>query len=782
VHRLGYNERIPTCGTAVFGNFKVGSRVVQPSLNSIVYNGTSKHLEPKMMEVLVCLAEKQGEVISKEQLIRAVWPNTFVTDDVLTRCISELRKAFQDDPKEPQIIQTIPKRGYRLVAEVKQVAPAPAILLTTPLTAEAPGRIFTKRRWPLITGAAVVVAAATIAASAYFFTHRRPVLTSKDPIVISDFTNTTGDAVFDGTLRQGLAAQLEQSPYLDILSDEQVAGTLRLMGQPAGARLTHDLARQVCQRTGGAAMLDGSIAQIGSQYSLILNGENCSTGALLASAQAVAGDKNHVLGALSSVASAVRRKLGESLASIGKFNTPLAEVTTPSLEALQAYTLGRRAMLNGDPAAAVAPLQRAISLDPNFAMAYAEVGTSYWGLGESTLAAENTKKAYELRDRVSEQEKFYISSHYEESVTGDLEKAIEAFQLWAQNYPRDVRPVIHLGFFYATIGQYEKVLAAGRRALELGPDRAGAYEVLADGYAGLDRLDEAAAILQQARARGIDSPALHEAAYGLGFLKGDTAGMARELAWAAGEPRTEDSLTDSQSDTVAYAGHLAEANDLTARAVASARQAGEKEVAAGYLAEAALREALVGEAAQARKQAAVVLKASNGEDAEATSVLALALVGDIAQAQRLADDLAKRFPQRTVAQFNDLPTIRAAIALGQKSPAKAIADLQAASPYELGSQGFLSLYPVYVRGQAFLAAHQGVAAAAEFKKILDHPGIALNEIIVPLAHLGLGRAKALSGDRVGAGKAYQDFFELWQHADPNLPILQQAKAEYAKLR
>jgi tetratricopeptide (TPR) repeat protein len=726
-----------------------------------------------MMEVLVCLAERQGEVVSKEQLIGTVWANTFVTDDVLTRCISELRRALEDDQKSRQVIQTIPKRGYRLVAEVKHVAPTPAAILSSPHPVEAAGTLFKKGRWPLVTGTAALIVAA-IAATAYLFTHRGPILTARGPIVIAEFTNTTGDAVFDGTLRQGLVAQLEQSPYLDVFSDAQVDGTMRLMSQPAGARLTHELARQVCQRSGGAALLDSSIAQVGSQYSLILNAENCSTGALLASAQAVAVDKNHVLGALGIAASSIREKLGESLASIRKFNTPLEEVTTPSLEALQAYTLGWRAMLNGDPSAAVAPMQRAISLDPNFAMAYAVLGTAYWGLGESRLAAENSRKAYALPDRVSEREKFYISSHYEENVTGDLGKAVELFELWAQTYPRDVAPVGHLGFNYANLGQYDKSLAAGRRALDLAPNDAMPYEVLASGYLNLDRIDEAAAMVQQAKAYGVE---LHGVAYGIAFLRGDTAGMARE----AGAPGTEDSLIDLESDTAAYAGNLAQANDLTARAVASARHAGRKDVAAGYLAKAALHEALVGDTALARKQAASAIHESNGRGIQGIIALALALVGDIAQANDYADDLAKRFPQDTIAQFHYIPTIRAAVALRQKSPAKAIADLQAAFPYELGATS-LTLYPVYMRGQACLMGHQGVAAAAEFQKILDHHGLALNEIISPLAHLGLGRARALSGDKPGARKAYEDFLGLWQHADRILPILQQAKAEYAHLR
>jgi Flp pilus assembly protein TadD len=642
-----------------------------------------------------------------------------------------------------------------------------------------------RRGIPVWAAAVGLAAIAAIAAGAYFYTHRAPVLTSKDSIVLADFTNTTGDSMFDGTLRQGLVAQLAQSPFLNIVPDQQVASTLRLMGQTAGTHLNDALAKQVCERTGAAAVLDPSIGQIGSQYNLVLNAENCATGALLASAQSVASGKNHVLDALGAVATSIRGKLGESLASVQKFNKPLEDVTTPSLEALQAYTLATHANDNGNSSAAIASDQRAISLDPNFAMAYAGLGTNYSNLGETGLAAENLKKAYDLRDRVSEREKFYISSHYDQYVIGDLLKANQVYQLWAQTYPRDFVPANNLGMGLYILGQYDQALAAMRRALELDPASGEGYGNLAGAYIYLDRLDEAAAIFQQAKAHGIDSPLLHLNRYELAFLQGDTATMAREAAWASGKPGIEDLALYVQSGTAAYAGQLAQANGLTARAVASAQQAGEKETAAGYQAEAALREALVGDAAQARQQAATALKISNGRDTEAAAALALALAGDAAQAQKLSDDLAKRFPQTTVVQFNYLPTIHAAIALDQNAPAKAIADLQAASPYELGQPAeiiLLNLYPVYVRGLAYLAAHQGAQAAAEFQKILDHPGIALNEVIVPLAHLGLARARALSGDKPGARKAYQDFLALWQHADTGIPILQQAKAEYDKLQ
>jgi eukaryotic-like serine/threonine-protein kinase len=419
-------------------------------------------------------------------------------------------------------------------------------------------------------------------------------------------------------------------------------------------------------------------------------------------------------------------------------------------------------------------------------MAYAVMGTSYFNLGEIGVAAENLKKAYDLRNRVSERERFYISSHYEQFVTGDLLKADQVYQLWSQTYPRDSIPVNNLGNDYKTLGQYAQCLEMARRTIELDHPATGLdYSNLSQYYMYANRLDESAAILRQAKAQRVESASLHENAYQLAFVQGDSATMAREVAWAAGKPGIEDVLIYYQSETAAYGGRFTQANDLTARAVASAQQADEKETAASYSAVEALREALVGDAAQARQQAAAALKISNGRDTEAAAALALALVGDVAQAKLLGNDLAKRFPQDTVAQFNYLPTIQAAIGLDQKTPAKAITGLQAATPYELGTPAeriLLNLYPVYVRGQAYLAAHQGAEAAAEFQKILNNPGVMQNEVLLPLAHLGLARARVLTGDKEGARKAYQDFLALWQHADPKLPILDQAKAEYAKLQ
>ncbi|HEV2388530.1 MAG TPA: serine/threonine-protein kinase [Candidatus Acidoferrales bacterium] len=688
---------------------------------------------------------------------------------------ADLRRIERDLESSRHLLSTA------AVPRAPETAPVPVSAVASVAGPKAPKA---RRRWPMLAGGAAIVMAA-IAAGVYFLASRGAKLTSKDSIVLADFTNTTGDPVFDGTLRQGLAAQLEQSPFLNIVSDEQIAGTLRLMGQPAGARLGRDLAREVCQRNASAAVLDGSISSLGNQYVIGLRAVNCQSGAAIAQEQATATGKEQVLGALGKAAAGLREKLGESLGSIEKFNAPLEDVTTPSLEALQAYSLGWKANISGDPPTAIPLLQRAISLDPNFAMAYAVLGNNYYNLGESGLAAENLKRAYDLRERVSERERFYITSHYDQYVAGDMEKTEQDYQIWAKTYPSDLLPVGNLGVIYAALGEYDKGLVAAQQAASLASTSALNYANLVSAYIVLGRVDEAQDVVQQALAHGADSPVLHVYLYQLAFLKGDAAGMARESAWGMGKPGIEDGVLDADADTAAYSGQLAKAGQLTDRAMASAQAAGEKATAGVWAADAALREALVGNAARARQRAQQAVQASNDRDIAAGTALALALAGDGSGAQKLADDLAQRFPQDTVVRLNFLPEIRAAIALGKGDPSKAIEELQAASPYELGGPGQLlplALYPVYVRGLAYLAAHQGSAAAAEFQKIADHPGVVFNEPIGALARLGLGRAWAVAGDQARARKAYQDFFALWQHADPETPVLQAAKAEYARLR
>jgi eukaryotic-like serine/threonine-protein kinase len=639
-------------------------------------------------------------------------------------------------------------------------------------------------RWKVIVSAATAVVA--LAAVSYVYFRPTPKLTDKDTVLLADFTNTTGDAVFDGTLKQGLAVQLEQSPFLSLVSEEGIHHTLRMMGQPTNARLTPEIAREVCQRTSSAAALDGSIALIGTQYNLILRAVNCASGDLLASTEAQPKDKNHVLDALGKVASEMRTKLGESLGTVQKYNTPLEQATTPSLEALQAYNLGYKTWRAGDNVAALPFFQRATQLDPNFAMAYWAMGISYTNLGETALSVENTRKAFELRERVSERERLLVESDYYNSVTGDLIKARRSAALGEQTYPRDPTFHLNLGVFLTSLGQYEAGLKEFLESLRVAPYDSFFYREVIFTNLLLNRVEKAEATAREAHEKGLDS-SLAPVLYGIAFYQGDPAGMAQQMASAAGTAGDADLLLALEADTAAYFGSLGRAREFSRQAANSAERAGEKETAADYYAVSALREALFGEADKARQQVTLAKGRSTGRDIDFGVALALAYAGDDGRAQALADDLDKKFPEDTIVQFNYLPTLRARLALSHARPQQALDSLATAAPYELGLASLSlynwpNLYPVYVRGETYLAVHQGRQAATEFQKILDHRGIVLNEPIGALAHLQLGRAYALQGDTTKARAAYNDFLTLWKDADPDIPILIAAKSEYAKLK
>ena len=625
----------------------------------------------------------------------------------------------------------------------------------------------------MVTVSVLVVVATAVVGWLYF--PRTPALTAKDTIVLADFTNSTGDPVFDGTLRQGLSVQLEQSPFLSTISDQEIKQTLPMMGQRPDAKLTPEIARELCQRTGSAAVLDGSIAQIGTQYLLTLEAFSCANGELLASTEAEGRDKSYVLDALGKAASEIRHKLGESLSTVQKFDRPLEQATTSSLGALQAYSLGRKTMgVDNNSAGAVPFFQRAIRLDPNFAMAYARLGTCYVNVGQLSLGNESVKKAYELRERVSEREKFYIESHYYEYVTGDLEKAGRTYELWTQVYPRDSWPHANLGVIYSELGQIEKALEQFREAVRM-EDYGLYFTDLVETYIDLNRIEEAQATVKEAQAKNFDTIGLQ---YLVAFFQNDAAGMTQQLA-ALGKAGREGAQLDLEADTAAYFGRLGNAREFSRRGVTSAKRAEEKETAAAHEAGAAMREALFGNAGEARQRAAAALALSTGRDVQCNAALVLANAGDVPRAQALGDDLAKRFPEDSEVQFDCLPTLHGQRALSRNDPSKAIMLLDTAAPTELGIG---RLYPAYVRGEAYLAAHRGAEAAAEFQKILDHRGIVLNDPIGALAHLQLGRAYAMQGNREKAHIKYQDFLALWKDADPDIPILRQAKAEYAKLQ
>ena len=639
------------------------------------------------------------------------------------------------------------------------------------------------KRWQAIVPAAVAVLALSV--GSYFYFHRTPKLTDKDTIVLSDFSNSTGDPVFDDALRQALAADLAQSPFLNLLSDNRIRQTLRLMGRQASEKLTPEVVQELCQRVGSKAYLAGSIAALGTTYVVGLDAVNCKTGEALAREQARAGSKEHVLDALDQAARTLRSELGESLVSVEKYDVRLAQVTTSSLEALKAYSLGAKAHNEQGSGAEIPYLKRAIEIDPNFAMAYSGLGADYADLGETGLAREYLSKAYYLSERTSEREKLMIAGQYYSNVRGDLEQANQVYEMRIDNYPRGAAAYVNLGYDYALVGQYEKAAALTRQALNLDPNNVSRYGNLAAAELELGRFDEAQAVVDQAFARKFDNSDLHQVLYALALLKGSAEAVAEQAAWGKGEPGEEDLMLSLQADTEAQSGHLGRARALSELATETAKRDHLPEEAANWEAEAALREAFVGNTGSAKKAAQRALTISPGRNTKAMVALALAVAGDKARTEKSTKELEKEYPSDTLVNGYWLPAIRAALAY-QAKPAEAIEVLRSAEPNELGTVvgyvDYACLYPVYLRGAAYLGQRQGVDAEATFQKYLDHPGVVWNCPLTPLAHLGLGRAYAQQGDTAKARAAYHDFLTLWKDADPDIPILKEAEAEYAKLQ
>jgi eukaryotic-like serine/threonine-protein kinase len=651
-----------------------------------------------------------------------------------------------------------------------------------PVAPPSAARIVQRWSWKSIISAGILVAI-IVAVVAFLHSHRVTALTEKDTIVLADFDNKTGDPVFDDTLKQALVVDLEQSPFLNVLSDRKVSAMLRLMGRSPDQPLAGEVARELCQRAGSKALLAGSISALGSNYVIGLNAIDCVSGDALVQQQVEARDKEDVLKALGNAATVTRTKLGESLVSVQKFATPIEEATTASLEALKAYSMGRRAFFRDGVVAAVPYNQRAVELDPNFAMAYSALAVSYFNLGQTTRAVENATKAFQLRERVSERERYRISAAYYSYVTGELDKSIQAYELWQQSYPRDFLAIGNRGDNHMTLGKWEKALQETQESLRLEPNNGMAHSNLAWIQLALDRREDSKTTLEHARARKLDSYFLRLAAYEIAFLQGDQNTMQQQLAWAAGRVGEEDWLLSAQSDTEAYFGRLAKAREFSRRAVDSALHANAKETAALWQVNAALREAEFGN--PVRQSALAALALEPGREVRSMAALALARGGEAAHAQKLVRGLNRDFPQDSIVQGYWLPSIHAAIEMSGKNSARAVEVLQTAVPYELGQcQPFQvgMLYPIYLRGQAYLLARQGKEAAAEFQKIIDHRGIVLNFQLGALTRVGLARAYALQGDTAKARAAYQDFLTLWKDADPDIPILKEAKAEYAKLQ
>jgi DNA-binding winged helix-turn-helix (wHTH) protein/tetratricopeptide (TPR) repeat protein len=742
-------------------------------------------LTPKTFQVLLVLVRHSKKLVTKDDIMKTVWPDTFVEEANLSRNIFLLRKALGETPQDHQYIVTVPGRGYRLAEDV-QLVPERELEIVAASHSKVQVQVYESKPWAWIAVASfVLLALAAIAFKA--FLHRSPVLSARDTLVLADFSNTTGDPVFDLALRQGIAVQLEQSPFLSLISDEQIHRTLRLMGEPADVKLTSEIARQICERTGSAVVLDGSIASLGSEYVLGLRATDCRSGNILDQEQAQVGKKEDVLKALDTMASRFRSRVGESSATLEKHDTPLEDATTPSLPALKAYSTGFKIVGSVGESAAIPFFKQAIEIDPNFALAHATLGLMYGSTGEPALASASTRKAYELRGRTSDREKFFIAAYYDGRTIGDQERAERTCEAWAQAYPRDRMPHLFLaGFILPAFGNYASAAKRAEEAVQLSPDFSIGHLLLAENYLRLDRYDDAEHALRNAAETPPDPDGLLDQ-YDLDFLRGDSGGMLREETAAHADPEAEDLLLHHKAYVQAYSGRLQEALATLSHASQLAEQGSRHERARLFEVPAAIWNAVVGNDIAARRAATALTLQPDDREAEYGIAFALARIGDTVRAEALADDLQKRFPEDTAVGFSYLPTLRALIELRKGQPQKAIDQLQSASPYELGTprskmQGFFgALYPVYVRGEAYLAAGKGAEAAAEFQKILDHRGVVVSDLIGALAHLQIARAYTSSGDNTRAKTAYQDFLTLWKNADPNIPILKQARFEYVKL-
>lgn len=768
---------------AHFGSFTVD--LISRELSN---NGHKIHLQEKPFQILVILLDHPRELVTREQFRQQLWPSdTFVDfEHSINTAVKKLREALEDNADEPRFIETLPRRGYRFIGQLEEtIEEERSSASETKTGAPQTWQTRLRRRWyvpfavTVIAGILLLVGL-NLAGVRDRWLHGK--ITEHDTILLTNFVNKTGDPVFDDALKPALAAELGQSPFLNLVSDRKVVATLRLMGRDINGPVTVDVARELCQRTGSKAVLDGTISSLGTHYLIHLDAVACATGDSLAKEETEAATKEDVLKALNQASSNLRSKLGESLPSVQKFDVPF-EATTSSLEALKNYSMGIKVKYEKGDASSIPFLKRAIELDPNFASAYSVLAIGCNNAGQQSLALEYATKAYQLRDRVTEREKQGISATYFHA-TGEMEKVAQTYQQWKEDYPRDFVPYGNLGVVYNAMGLYDKALLEFQEAGRLRPDNVINYGNLASAYIFLDRLDEAKATLDEALAHKLDGFHLRSWIYTLAFLRHDDALMKQQLAWAAGRPGDEEGLLSAQSDTEAYFGRLNQARDFTRRAVELSVQGDSREAAALFRIDAALREAEVGNTASAKKGVKAALAFSSGRDIKVVAALALARSGDAAAAKALIEELEKKYPTHTFLKVYWLPTIRAVLELKRGNPSQALADLQPATPYELGQAGlaFNSIYPAYVRGQAYLKARNGTAALAEFQKMLDHKAIVQNSVIGALAYLQIARAYAVVGNTVNAKAAYEDFLTLWKDADPDVPILKQARAEYAKLQ
>jgi DNA-binding winged helix-turn-helix (wHTH) protein/tetratricopeptide (TPR) repeat protein len=751
----------------------------------------------KTFDVLYALVLSSGQLLEREALMRAAWPDTFVEESNIAFQISTLRKVLDDSAAAPRFIATVPKRGYRFIAEVveeecqqealpEQVTRQPTLLADAPAAQARPVRSF---NW---TWAASAIAFVLLAASIVFIVKPRSqsvsALTEKSTIVLADFENKTGESVFDGTLRQGLLVELQQSPFLSLLSEQRVNKTLSLMRLPAMAAITHQVAVSICQRTGSTVAVDGSIERVGGLYVLGLNATNCETGGLIDSEQGKVKNKEGVLDALSAMASRFRAHVGESATTLHQHNASLAEATTSSAEALKAYSMAWTLHTNRGVADAIPLLRHAVELDPEFAMAHAALGRMYADIDESDLSVQSLRRAWELRDHASDREKFFITMNYLALATGNMEEARKVAEAWALTYPRDSVPHTLLsGLPNKVTGHYEEAIAQAHKALELDPDYGMSYFNLAVNNLYLQQFDAAAAALDAGIKRGIELEEFQMLAYDLAFLRQDLRSLDQIVKRARQRSGTVSWIDNKEAFRFAYSGNLRKARSLSEQAVARAQAVNEQERAGLWEAGEAVREAMVGTQPEAVNSAHAATRLSMDREVAYGAGLAFAMAGDSAHAQAIVDGLQKRFPEDTSVRFVYLPVMKAQIALNSNNPALALEVLKPTMALELGVSRcpintlYGALYPIYFRGLALLASGRGGAAAVNFQKIIDHNGIVLSDPVGAVAQVQLGRSYRLAGERAKAKAAYEGFLRLWRRADPEIPILRMAQSEYSDL-
>jgi len=780
-----------------FGAFRV-----DPDKQLILRDEQPIAVTPKVFETLLILVRRNGEVVTRGELMHELWPDSFVEDSNLSQNIFMLRKALGDTSEGPRHIVTVPGRGYRFTADVRQVHPREEAIVITghtrsqviveqteeepnqaaenPLALSGRRRVGKKRRFALVT----IFVAGLAAAGGLLWQrlHRSASFDANGAVFIADFSNATGDPVFEDTLRQGLLIQLQQSPFLSLIPENRIRRTLHMMGQSENQPLTPDLAREACTRAGGAAVLYGTIAPLGSEYVVGLRAAACSSGATIDVEQAESASKEGVLKALTQIARRFRSRVGESLATIQEHDTPLDEATTPSLEALKAYSIGHKLMSSAGATQALPFFERAVAIDPHFAIAYALLGRAYGDLGEAALSAQNTAKAFSLRDQTSDAEKFWITAAYNTQVMENMEQAQQTCEVWERTYPHDPTPASFLaGVIYPVLGRYEQGVKEALKALDADPDFFITYAILAGDYESLDRLQDADDTFRRAESRKVEMPELLLAEYDVAFLRGDVQKMDHIFAQARDSQLAYEWITQHGGSVLAYNGHVQMARKAAQNAVNLAQQAGHHEAAALYEAGAAVWEGLFGYPGEARHQADAALKLSTDRGVEYGAAFALALSGQTSRAQQLADDMEKRFPQDTSVKCSYLRALRGEIALNHGNASQAL-ELTASS-CELGTPrtaihaNFGAMYPSYVRGQALLALGKGSEAAREFERLVDHPGIVASDPVGALARLEVGRAYAMAGDKNKALAGYAGFLRLWNSADPNIPILKQAEVE-----